>query len=578
MRKYFLILSASLFFACKKDNPSNDPITYGKAFVLTIQKDKSSYNPGETIHFSLNKPVEGNITVRYKHLNEVLGEQTLSSSQWTWTAPSTDFKGYMVYLSMKGTSNQDSVIASIGVDVSSDWSKFPRYGFLTDYSALSNQDMDRVLNKLTRFHINGIQYYDWQYKHHWPMGGTANQPMESWTEIANKPVYFNTLKYYIDEGHKRNINSMFYNLAFGALEDAQSDGVQKEWFAYRDQNHQTIDQHELTKPFFKSNILVTNAGNAGWQQYIAQKNSDVYANLNFDGYHVDALGDRGSIYDWDGNWINQQQTFKDFLDAMKNAHPNKKLLMNAVNQHGQLDYILRAPVEFPYTEVWSPNDSYENLRNIIEANHFASGGKSTVLAAYMNYNKSQSQGYFNTHSVLLTDAVIFAYGGAHLELGEHMLANEYFPNKNLQMQDDLSIAITKYYDFLVAYENLLRDGGDFENKTISSSQITVDKLSSAQGKVAGIFKTVNNKQVVHLINLTNANSLDWRDTNGNRAAPNFYENVELSYETSANIQRVWIASPDIQHGVAQELEFTKNGNTITFTIPSLKYWNMIVFE
>lgn len=71
----------------------------------------------------------------------------------------------------------------------------------------------------------------------------------------------------------------------------------------------------------------------------------------------------------------------------------------------------------------------------------------------MNYDLANNKGYFNTPSVLMTNSVIFAFGGAHLELGEHMLGKEYFPNNNLSMKDDLKNSLVNYYDFLVAYQN-----------------------------------------------------------------------------------------------------------------------------
>jgi dextranase len=53
-----------------------------------------------------------------------------------------------------------------------------------------------------------------------------------------------------------------------------------------------------------------------------------------------------------------------------------------------------------------------------------------VFAAYLNYNKADNGGsgdkMMNTPGVLLTDAVMFALGGSHLELGDHMLSREYF--------------------------------------------------------------------------------------------------------------------------------------------------------
>jgi len=65
--------------------------------------------------------------------------------------------------------------------------------------------------------------------------------------------------------------------------------------------------------------------------------------------------------------------------------------------------------------------------------------------------------------------VIVAFGGDHLELGEHMLAQEYFPNENLAMRADLKDALVHYYDFLVAYQNLLRGGGAFDSPAVTST-------------------------------------------------------------------------------------------------------------
>lgn len=569
-----------LLFSCKKDGPKNDPITYGNSFVLTIHKDKAMYNPGEQVQFSLNKPASAGLKIRYRHLGETISEANLTGNSWSWTTPATNFTGYLVdlYEIVDGT---EKIHASIGVDVSTDWAKFPRYGFLTEFGQSAASDIDKVINNLSRHHINGLQYYDWLYKHHWPMAGTAAAPQSSWTEIANKEVSLNTLKELISAGHSRNMRSMFYNLAFGALSDAAADGVQEEWYAFKDASHSQKDKHELPKPFFKSDIFVLDAGNTQWQQYLAAKNADVYATLDFDGYHVDALGDRGSLYTFGGQAINQQATFKPFLEAMKGAAPAKKLVMNAVNQWGQQASISQSPVDFLYTEVWGPNENYADLATIITNNDFYGGqDKRTVLAAYINYNKANNPGYFNTPAVLLADAVIFAFGGAHLELGEHMLGKEYFPNKNLQMNDELKIALVKYYDFLVAYENLLRDGGSFNAPQLvcTNGKLSLANWPAATGKVAVQGKMVGNRQVLHLLNFSNAQSLNWRDTDGTMAKPVTVESAELTLTTTGTVKKLWLASPDINHGVAMPLTFTTVGNTISFTLPSLQYWDMLVAE
>lgn len=575
-----ILVLAIILCGCKKDHPENDPVTYGESFVLTISTDKAVYKPGDDINFTLNKAVTGNIKIRYRHLGETITETMLNGNSWKWKAPPADYTGYMVDL-YEIIDGKEKIHAGIGVDVSSDWIKFPRYGFLTQFGQLSNDEMTSVIDNLSRHHINGLQYYDWLYKHHWPLGGTAAAPLSMWKEISNKDVSLATLKKYIDAGHDRNMKSMFYNLAFGALDDAAADGVSEEWYAFKDNKHTQKDKHVLPKPFFKSDIYVTDAGNANWQNYLAARNKDVYAVLDFDGYHVDALGDRGGLYNYNGAAIDQAATFKPFLQAMKAAAPSKRLVMNAVNQYGQQGSISEAPVDFLYTEVWSPNEGFNDLADIIRNNdQLGEGNKRTVLVAYMNYDHADNAGYFNTPGVLLTDAVIFAFGGSHLELGEHMLCKEYFPNTNLLMDDGLKTSITRYYDFLVAYENLLRDGGAFNSPAISCTNgaMTLNSWPPVMGQVSVIGKEFANRQVIQLINFKNANSLQWRDTRATQAKPVNIENAALSFISPAAVKRIWMASPDSNNGVAADLVFKQSGNTVSFTLPSLQYWDMIVIE
>jgi len=577
---YSLLTLLLIAAGCKKDGPKNDPITYGASFSLTIYTDKAMYKPGDQVSFTLNQPLTGNIKIRYRHLGETISESTLSGSSWNWTAPAADFTGYLVDL-YEVIEGKEKIHASVGVDVSSDWAKFPRYGFLTDFGQLSNDEIGKVIKNLARHHINGIQYYDWLYKHHMPLAGTAAAPQSSWKELANKDVYLSTLKGFISAGHAHNMRSMFYNLAFGALNDAAADGVAEEWYAYKDAGHGTKDKHDLPQPFFKSDIFVLDAGNTNWQNYIAAKNADVYGALDFDGYHVDALGDRGSLYTFNGQPIDQAASFKPFLQAMKTAAPAKRLVMNAVNQYGQQNSIAASPVDFLYTEVWGPNERFEDLANIIANNDFYGGGnKKTVLAAYVNYAHADNPGYFNTPAVLLADAVIFSFGGSHLELGEHMLGKEYFPNNNLQMPDELKISLLRYYDFLVAYENLLRDGGTVNSPvlTCTNGKLSLNNWPAVIGKVAVNSKLTGNKQVMHLLNFTNANSLDWRDTNATQAKPALIENAAIDFTASGVVKKLWVASPDSNGGVAMPLTFTQSGNKVSFTLPSLQYWDMLVAE
>ncbi|GAC1530689.1 MAG: hypothetical protein NVS3B15_09670 [Sediminibacterium sp.] len=165
-------------------------------------------------------------------------------------------------------------------------------------------------------------------------------------------------------------------------------------------------------------------------------------------------------------------------------------------------------------------------------------------------------------------------------MGEHMLGKEYFPNSNLQMNDELKQSIIHYYDFLTAYENLLRDGGTFNsvNVNCTNGKMNTGAWPPQNGKVAVQGKSIGAKQVVHFINLANAANFDWRDTDGTRRLPNTISSADMEVGFTGTATKVWMASPDRNAGVPQLLPFTQAGNTVTFTLPELTYWDMVVIE
>ena len=44
------------------------------------------------------------------------------------------------------------------------------------------------------------------------------------------------------------------------------------------------------------------------------------------------------------------------------------------------------------------------------------------------------------------------------------------------------------------------------------------------------------------------------------------------------VDRVWMASPDINGGAVRELAFEQTASGISVTLPSIKYWDMLVLE
>ena len=366
-----------------------------------------------------------------------------------------------------------------------------------------------------------------------------------------------------------------------ALNDAHEDGVSRDWYVFSDRQHNTPVFHPLSSPF-KSAIYVVNPNNKAWQTYLGERNNDVYQVFDFDGWQIDQLGPQGNVYDYNGNSISLIDGFAPMIEYSKQLQPEKRLVMNAVGQYGQ-DKISKTPVDFLYTEVWDKptNRGYTVLSDVITKNYTLSGGKATVLAAYMDYNHGiKGRGYFNTSGVLMTTAAAHAWGGTILQMGEHMLCNEYFPNSNLSMHGDLYRAMIAYYDFITAYENLLRDGGEWFGVDVESmdKQCVFNQWPAVKGQVATVGKAQEGRDIIHLLSYRNAVHLDWCDTNANQGEPDLLTDLSVRLPAKMQPAHVYVATPDANFSVAQELDFDYADGMLTLTVPSLKYWTMLWIE
>lgn len=569
--------------------------------TLSLSTDKACYAPGSTVTFTADGDLPSNkeVYVRYRHNNTFIEKHTITSKTWTWTAPDTDYMGYMVdlyYMEWKGDIGTEHIIGAIAVDVSSDWKRFPRYGFVAEFdnyggSIDKDANIEAEMKYLNRLHINGVQFQDWHWKHHRPVKYENGNFVEWYQDISNRWVGTKYVKKYIDVQHRYGMKSIFYNLCYGALKDYDKDSVSPEWGLYKKDGYQVL--HDLPSDW-QSDIYLMNPGNPNWQFYLMDRNNEVYGNYDFDGYQVDQLGDpKADVFEKNGTKIDLEYNYGLFLKAMKGHRKDKRLVMNSVGGYGA-HHICDArlengtpTVDFCYNEVWGEQASFSDLFQIIQDNDRESEHDlQTVFAAYINYDKADHAWDYadknvNTPGALLTDAVMFAIGGSHLEMGDHMLTREYFPAKPLGMTEDLKQRLIHYYDFMTAYQNILRgiDSKAAFTPTIRSSTHPINAWPPQEYKITAFAKKVDNMIAVHLLNFRNTNDLSWRDLEGTRPAPEKLENVQITYTTSRHITKVWTATPDKNGGVPMELlNFTQTGNDVSVTVPSLEYWTMLVFE
>ena len=568
----------------------------------SMETDKCCYAPGDTVRLTLSATATDGMHVRYRYLGDIIADTLLSSKTWTWVPPAEDFRGYMAEV-YRSDDEGDHICATIGIDVSSDWTHFPRYGFVAAFGNDKTQSKTRTEMKwLNRCHINGVQFQDWHYCHDWPLGGTREEGL--WTtykDIANRTIYTSAVRNYIKAQHERGMKSIFYNLCFGVLDGWEGRGVKQEWFIYKDKNHNTVDRHELPASW-KSNIYLVNPANEEWLVYLAERNDEVYSFLDFDGYQIDQLGSRGKVYDYNGGSVSLPEGYSAFISYMKNRHPEKRLVMNAVSQWGADQIAGTGKVDFLYSEVWGNKAGssltggegrFSNIKKVIDGNLNCNPVLRSVLAAYMNYASDNRN--FNTPGVVMADAVIFALGGSHLELGgDHMLCREYFPYSGMKWHNQIEDWMTRYYDFMTAYENLLRDNwAERTNVKATCPDVTINNWEPVANQVTLVARELNGRQVVHLLNFTHEESaaviddnymLCWHDNQAVRPWPKRFENLSLrltGLTGMGKVRRIWVASPDYCGGAMQELtdyDYYSSGGIITLTLPSLQYWTMIVIE
>lgn len=576
--------------------------------IKDINTNDARYNPGQavTIYVDLTNNTgqnitNGSVTLYFKHLATQVANsqsQTLNLNagasttlSFQWTPPSTDFQGYSVEAWVRDSSGNILDNLNSAVDVSSTWTKFPRYGYLSSYPSQSSATSYHEIWGLKNEYIDGVQFYDWQWKQHVPLAGTVSNPASSWEQINGTTNYRQTILDEISAAHSYNMIATNYNLIYGAWAGYGQDGsgVDYHWGLWRNNNGTNQWSDGLPSGWATPDLYIFDPTNVNWQNYIASRESDVFKAYPFDGMQVDQLGNWGTMYNYSGQVVNYEQGFVPTLNKLQSTL-NKQIIFNDVGTFGLSDVAKNSNDSVLYVECWPDNGqaTYNDLKNVIDEGVADSNGtKSMILAAYLDSNyanqfSSSNPGYFSAPGVLLADATIDAAGGDHIELGDNtgdMLDGPYYPNHNLVMSSSLQKQVYDYNTFMVAYENLLRGG--LQN---TSNQVVLNGIATSNNAspntVWEFTKSGNGYDVIQLINLLGESSNQWQDLNANYPAPTAQSNVSVKYYYgTGTVNSIDWASPDYQNGKSYALNFTtgsdSGGNYVQFTVPSLQYWDMI---
>ncbi|MCE6998393.1 RICIN domain-containing protein [Saccharothrix sp. S26] len=552
------------------------------ATVTDAWTDAARYAPGAAATVTASVSGSGPVRFTLTHLGDVVTAATVQASgsgQVTWrvTPPNDDYTGYLVEV------EADSGRAQTAIDVSSSWTRFPRMGFLAYYGqGISAAEADGDMAELAqRYHINSLQYYDWLWKHELPVKHDGSGVAATWTAWNGDVISSQTVRNYISSARARGIGSLPYQMSYAALNDYDRSRVDPNWRLLN------RDGTDWTYPMLPGQVLkLMNPENPGWQDYIVGQYADTIRSMGFDGSHLDQIGYWDEKFDVNGRQVNRPNGFAQLVEKTKQA-TGKPVGFNAVDGYGDQEFA-RSGADYLYTELWSNFETNSSVKNYLENQRRASGGKPHVTPAYMNRPNTpegtpNNNSVFDTTSVQLANATFAANGAHHLELGpnDHMLNTEYFLNKSKTMSAELKAWQKTYYDVITGYENLFY-GPDLH--TASNAVQIAGRTTSTDGAGNTIWTNVmrnNGVDVIHLINLL-GNDNRWRDAGTNTPPTQTDLPVKYYLGDRPAPPSLHVASPDRDGGRSRELAFTTGsdggGRYLSFTVPELRTWDFVYFD
>ena len=520
--------------------------------LLDLYTCKGAYQPGELI--TLEAVIEsrgaskGELSLTCCHLAQAVetynfpvsledGRQALPIS---FTLDSKAPRGYGIEAELVDDLGNETSVESTAFDVQESWLSYPRYGFLTDFQP--NRMGDSALKWLARFHINGLQFYDWQYRHDQLL------PLkEVYTDPLGRELSLTTVRNLIETAHEKGIAAMAYLAVYAASLP----------FAEGHQAWRLFDEQGQPSNFEDFLGLMDPSPGSPWVDHLLKECERTLSGLPFDGLHIDQYGEPKIGFKESGEPIDLPAAFQTFIESVKEIRPEASVTFNAV-KNWPIDELAEAPQDFVYIELWPETPTYQDVFEIVHGGRAKSGGKPVVIAQYIPAE--------HVANIRLSDALIFSLGGSRIELGEEsrLLADPYFP-KHQSIPEDLQQVLQCYYDFAVRYGELIGPSAE----TLEDADISLPE---------GLLPVVRRQRdwvALHLINFTGIEGTHWCDMH---PAPQKLLDLSISLPKDWNVRAAWFASPDVKQIGLTRLDISNEDERIHLVAPSLEYWSMVALE
>lgn len=533
---------------------------------LTIYPNRAIFHDGDLIELVIETNLTPTIVDIYVyHIAELVYQNKVSITEkrTTITLPALpNNQSYGVTCVM----NQNKYHTAF--EIYDSWKQIPRYGFLTDFYT-EEKGNKSYLNTLLKCHINVVQYYDWMYKHE-----DLISPTSEFTDLMGRVLNQEVVNERIQDCKQKNIASMAYGAIYGASNDFYN---QHQDWALFSSNHEPIR-------FIDVFTIMNFTEDSPWQTHIIDEFTQAIRYMGFDGIHLDTYGYPKIAKDYIGNTLYLNEHFTPFINQVKQQlieqHLSSELIFNNVGSWPIQD-TARAKQSALYIEVWDPLDTYQDLANLVRYVKGLTKEKELIISAYLKpYYKQDKTLALPAHKLLYS--LLSGLGSHHLILGEkqNVLRTGYYCDYGTLTDDEFE-EIRQYYDFNAQFSEILYDKTmndvSFTHTFGDNLEYVLDhrcQVSPKDGFVYTIIKENKSRKILHLINLTNQTSTNW---NEEKLHPEIVKDIKIQILTVDPIESIIAFSPE---HMKENLQFTTRstdrGQIISFTIPELLYWDMVI--
>lgn len=617
--------------------------TLSSNIIQGINTDKAFYQVNDEAHVSVylnNKTgasFSGNITATVYGRGVQVGEPINASISAIAAGASSNvllripvsqqanYQGYLVKIVVTNSSGTQIDQQSTAIDESPDWWTYPRQcwfaGAFTNWGGWNPStiygDPESDVDGLNAMKCNNIQVYNVLYRWHQPYPGD-----ETYTNGDGEDISVNLLREAIASAKKRDMGTLMYMPIYSANKGIaptfQNDGsgVSLDWAAFTNDCGSTSSctVSDVWDDTF-SNIAIMNGNNTNWQEYWARQAKNWQKYLGFDGMFGDTYGTINTpLWDNTGTRITNDTMYSSFITNITNR-TNMPMVINPAGSYNEQDLVQSGREAYHFVERWNNSSDIGNFGDFLTKARQVWGwanrkpnnigldwdmglNKTLGASSTCSINGGSTACTFNTPGVLYQEAADLATGAHHAWIvdgqqnqgdGVRYISNDDFPIGNMLSPD---AAMTQgeydYQTFGVAYEKLLRlniSASTLADPTITSG--ATGSTTAAAGKVWLFQNHRSGFDILHMLNYQQMSATSFSDVNdnaANAAEPTMTGAVQVKmyYTTGGTLGDLYVASPDVNHGVSEKLSYTTgsdaSGSFITFTVPSLKYWDMIWLE